>query len=46
MNRYKVYYNTIKKTVAAIFCAGWGNRTPDHGLENRRFTTKLIPLKK
>ena len=26
-----------------VSCAGWGNRTPDHSLENCRFAIKLIP---
>ena len=29
---------------SSLSCAGWGNRNPDRGLENRRFTTKLTPL--
>lgn len=27
----------------ASTCAGWGNRTPDHSLENCYFAIKLIP---
>ena len=29
--------------VLCLFCAGWGNRTPDKSLENSYFATKLIP---